>query len=74
MEEIGQSPITLRREALGFALNRIQYACINECWNMYKVIPYFFAYKIDFFTFQNNPKNLDPSNKIDLDLGIVLEG
>ena len=38
MEEIGQSPITLRREALGFALNRIQYACINECWNMYKVI------------------------------------
>ena len=38
MEDIGQSPITLRREALGFALNRIQYACINECWNMYKVI------------------------------------
>ena len=37
MEDIGQSPITLRREALGFALNRIQYACINECWNMYKV-------------------------------------
>lgn len=36
MEEIGQSPITLRQEALGFALNRIQYACINECWNMYK--------------------------------------
>lgn len=36
MEDIGQSPITLRREALGFALNRIQYACINECWNMYK--------------------------------------
>lgn len=37
MEEIGQSPITLRRESLGFALNRIQYACINEAWNMYKV-------------------------------------
>jgi L-gulonate 3-dehydrogenase len=37
MEEIGQSPITLKYEARGFALNRIQYACINECWNMYKV-------------------------------------
>lgn len=36
MEEIGQSPITLKYEARGFALNRIQYACINECWNMYK--------------------------------------
>ncbi|XP_052808553.1 lambda-crystallin-like [Mya arenaria] len=36
MEDIGQSPITLRQECLGFALNRIQYACINECWNMYK--------------------------------------
>ncbi|KAK3589157.1 hypothetical protein CHS0354_018858 [Potamilus streckersoni] len=36
MEKIGQSPITLQRESLGFALNRIQYACINECWNMYQ--------------------------------------
>lgn len=37
MEKVGQSPITLRRESLGFALNRIQYAAINECWNMYQV-------------------------------------
>ncbi|KAH3737977.1 lambda-crystallin homolog [Dreissena polymorpha] len=36
MKAIGQAPITLQRECLGFALNRIQYACINECWNMYK--------------------------------------
>ncbi|XP_033739698.1 lambda-crystallin homolog isoform X1 [Pecten maximus] len=36
MEEVGQSPITLRRESLGFALNRIQYAAINESWNMYQ--------------------------------------
>lgn len=36
MEEIGQSPITLKFESLGFAVNRIQYACINECWNMYQ--------------------------------------
>mgnify|MGYP002153697397 FL=1 len=41
MEEIGQSPITLHKESLGFALNRIQYACINEAWNMYKVISLF---------------------------------
>ena len=28
----------------------------------------FFAYKTVFFSFQNNPKNLDPSYKTDLDL------
>ena len=32
------------------------------------VLPYFFAYKTVFFPFQNNPKNLDPSYKMDLDL------
>ena len=37
-------------------------------------ISYFFSYKIEFFpskrvfSFQNNPKNLDPSYKMDLDL------
>ena len=31
-------------------------------------LPYFFAYKMVFFSFQNNPKNLDPSYKTDLDL------
>ena len=31
-------------------------------------IPYFFAYKTVFFSFQNNPKNLDPSYQTDLDL------
>ena len=31
-------------------------------------ISYFFAYKTVFFSFQNNPKNLDPSFKTDLDL------
>ena len=24
-------------------------------------LPYFFGYKTDFFSFQNNPKDLDPS-------------
>ena len=30
--------------------------------------PYFFGYKTVFFPFQNNPKNLDPSYKADLEL------
>ncbi|GFO12300.1 lambda-crystallin-like protein [Plakobranchus ocellatus] len=36
LEQVGQSPVTLSREVAGFALNRIQYSIINECWNMYK--------------------------------------
>ena len=32
------------------------------------ILPYFFAYKTVFFSFQNNPKNLDSSYKTDLDL------
>ena len=31
-------------------------------------IPYFFGYKTEFFSSQNNPKDLDPSCKMDLDL------
>ena len=31
-------------------------------------IPYFFGYKMEFFSFQNNPKDLDPSCKMDVDL------
>ena len=34
----------------------------------YFCVPYFFGYKMAFFSFQNNPKSLDPSNKMDLDL------
>ena len=32
------------------------------------LIPYFFGYKTGFFSFQNNPKVLDPSCKTDLEL------
>ena len=32
------------------------------------LVPYFFGYKTEFFFFRNNPKDLDPSNKTDLDL------
>ena len=31
----------------------------------YKNVPYFFNYKTEFFPFQNNPKNLDLSYKMD---------
>ena len=31
-------------------------------------LPYFFGYKTECFFFQNNPKDLDPSCKTDLDL------
>ena len=31
-------------------------------------LPYFFGYKTELFCFQNNPKDLDPSCKTDLDL------
>ena len=31
-------------------------------------LPYFFGYKTEIFSFQNNPKDLDPSCKTDLDL------
>ena len=31
-------------------------------------VPYFFSFKTEFFSFQNNPKNLDLSYETDLDL------
>lgn len=34
MAECGQKPVVLSREIEGFALNRIQYAIINECYNL----------------------------------------
>lgn len=34
MEEIGQSPVSFSREVPGFAVNRIQYAILNETWNL----------------------------------------
>ncbi|KAK0085151.1 hypothetical protein PV325_005690 [Microctonus aethiopoides] len=34
MTEIGQSPVIFTREIDGFALNRIQYAILNEAWRL----------------------------------------
>ena len=39
----------------------------GDITNYSEPVPYFFAYKTEFFPFQNNPKNLDPSYKMDLD-------
>ena len=38
-------------------------------WSVqYCQVPYFFGYKMEFFSFKNNPKDLDPYCKTDLDL------
>ncbi|KAJ8918960.1 hypothetical protein NQ315_016862 [Exocentrus adspersus] len=34
MEEIGQTPVSLSREIPGFIVNRVQYALLNETWNL----------------------------------------
>ena len=36
-------------------------------------LSYFFGYKTEFFSFKKNPKNSDPSYKMDLDLWDCLE-
>ena len=36
-------------------------------------LPYFFGYQTEFFSFQNNLKDLDPSYKTDLDLWDYLD-
>lgn len=46
MRKVGQSPVTLKSEVPGFALNRIQYSIINECWNMFKVCNVTFFYQV----------------------------
>ena len=50
------------------ALSQSRAKCENNVYATGKVIPYFFGYKMEFFPFQNNPKNLDPSYKMNLDL------
>ena len=41
---------------------------VEQMFLMRGQIPYFFSYKTEFFFFQNNLKDLDPSCKTDLDL------
>ena len=37
LEEVGQVPVTVKREIDGFALNRMQYALVNEAWRLVAV-------------------------------------
>ena len=39
---------------------------LEYCVKAFQLL-YFFSYKTEFSFFQNNPKNLDPSYKMDLD-------
>ena len=50
----------------GLSLPRKSVARLTDCPDM--TLPYFFGYKTEFFSFQNNPKDLDPACKMDLDL------
>lgn len=34
LKEIGQTPVLLKKEIVGFALNRVQYALLSECWRL----------------------------------------
>ena len=36
MQQVGQKPVNLRQEVPGFAVNRVQYAILNECFNLVK--------------------------------------
>ena len=37
LEEVGQVPVTIKREIDGFAMNRMQFAIINEAWRLVAV-------------------------------------
>jgi len=34
LTSIGKKPVVINKELPGFALNRLQYAILNECWNL----------------------------------------
>ena len=51
-----------------FLSGALMLATISRILLQSLLVPYIFAYKTGFFSFQNNPKNLDPSYKMDLDL------
>ena len=46
----------------------VKLCCGQQLQGNTSPVPYFLGYKIEFFSFQNNPKNLGPSYKMDLDL------
>ena len=34
---LGQTPVILKKELPGFAVNRVQYALLMECWRLIEV-------------------------------------
>jgi len=40
LKDIGQSPVLLKKEIDGFAINRIQYALLAEYWRLISVRKY----------------------------------
>ena len=58
VDEYGLMSEEQARDLLDASLNPFEVNCV----------PYFFDYKTSLFLFQNSPKNLDPSYKMDLDL------
>ena len=54
-------------------LKHVRHLCHTEIHESMNInVPYFFGYKTEFFSFKNNPKNLDPSYKMDLGLRVYL--
>lgn len=37
MKKLGQVPVTVKKEILGYVLNRIQYALLRECFSLVRV-------------------------------------
>ena len=66
--ESGALPIALRGPA------SYEYSASNVHEGDTIDTPYFFVNKTAFFSFQNNPKNLDPSFKTDPDFRTILKG
>ena len=52
-----------------YEINLVNSSCVSS---IHTYLLYFFGYKTEFFSFRNNPKNLDPSYKMDLDLCFCL--
>jgi len=46
LKEIGQSPVLLKKEIDGFAVNRVQYALLAEYWRLIAVSTRIFLEKV----------------------------
>ena len=66
--------VDMKIQSLLFGTSEKSISGVQQCIevvisvNFFFSLPYFFDYKMGVFSFQNNPKDLDPSCKTDLDL------